>query len=442
MTDHTPSPQSVVVPMFDDTKIEALSGKYGEINCTYDDGVGHISDLSAFCEEVAGLPNTTKSRVASGFYRVIERLGGMSDTLSIAGSYGDTLTDEQVADELEAWLAAAPAPSSLAGGEVERAARALLDACIADFGDPADYPDDDGWVASGDNGDSAVTFKHLRDLQAALSPEAPAREGGDLEGLLTTALTDELQDGGAEVPYSIIAERVAARVADEASAPSCALTTAAKEVLSFLQNAPLESGICCCGDPISGHGYGSGHSPVDDLAYHSSQVAKKLQDALTPRHEAPASRGLKPGDQIEFRAHPTEPGREVAPTPHHEAPASEGVDVRAIALAAMNEMRRSGESYEMCARWISERVNSARSSAPEAREGEAVDHRPECWGSTSYSGEMAHCYCSQSTAAPSADKLRIAVEALEWIEVNAAKTDCMTVTHKAIQALAALKAEV
>ena len=95
----------------------------------------------------------------------------------------------------------------------------------------------------------------------------------------------------------------------------------------------------------------------------------------------------------------------------------------------------------MCARWISERVNSARSSAPEAREGEAVDHRPECWGSTSYSGEMAHCYCSQSTAAPSADKLRIAVEALEWIEVNAAKTDCMTVTHKAIQALAALKAE-
>lgn len=124
---------------------------------------------------------------------------------------------------------------------------------------------------------------------AALSPEAPAREVCDLEGLLTTALTDELQDGGAEVPYSIIAERVAARVADEASAPSCALTVAAEEALSFLQNAPLESGICCCGDPISGHGYGSGHPPVDDLAYHSSQVAEKLQAALTPRHEAPAS---------------------------------------------------------------------------------------------------------------------------------------------------------
>jgi|GEM_PF-4689842 len=46
----------------------------------------------------------TKGRIASGFYRVIEHLGGMSDILAIAGSYGDTLTDEQVADELEAWL--------------------------------------------------------------------------------------------------------------------------------------------------------------------------------------------------------------------------------------------------------------------------------------------------------------------------------------------------
>ena len=422
MTDQTPPPQSVVVP--DPLWMMHVIGP---------DDIYPAPDHATAVQWCAYLNSEIAPKVPSVLCVAVPAIW-----TGTAEEHADGL-----AEAIKGWaVPTAPAPSSLAGGEVERAARALLDACIADFGDPADYPDDDGWVASGDNGDSAVTFKHLRDLQAALSPEAPAREGGDLEGLLTTALTDELQDGGAEVPYSIIAERVAARVADEASAPSCALTTAAKEVLSFLQNAPLESGICCCGDPISGHGYGSGHSPVDDLAYHSSQVAKKLQDALTPRHEAPASRGLKPGDQIEFRAHPTEPGREVAPTPHHEAPASEGVDVRAIALAAMNEMRRSGESYEMCARWISERVNSARSSAPEAREGEAVDHRPECWGSTSYSGEMAHCYCSQSTAAPSADKLRIAVEALEWIEVNAAKTDCMTVTHKAIQALAALKAEV
>lgn len=35
------------------------------------------------------------------------------------------------------------------------------------------------------------------------------------------------------------------------------------------------------------------------------------------------------------------------------------VDIRAISLAAMKEMREKGESYEMCARWISERVNAA-----------------------------------------------------------------------------------
>ncbi|MGX8272986.1 hypothetical protein ACWQV9_09905 [Brevundimonas diminuta] len=65
-----------------------------------------------------------------------------------------------------AMLSAAPAPE---GGEVTAAASALLDACIADFGDPKDFPDDDGWVASGDKGDSVVTFKHMRDLQSALA---------------------------------------------------------------------------------------------------------------------------------------------------------------------------------------------------------------------------------------------------------------------------------
>lgn len=43
-------------------------------------------------------------------------------------------------------------------------------------------------------------------------------------------------------------------------------------------------------------------------------------------------------------------------------------DVRQIALAAIQEMRRTGESYEMCARWIAERVNQARSSRPSSGE--------------------------------------------------------------------------
>lgn len=207
----------------------------------------------------------------------------------------------------------APAPSSLAGGEVVSVPALTIAACKGEqehfeawakskryemsehplhyiFNDPKTDAARMGWNAA---------LAYVR--EAALSPEAPAREGVDLDGLLTTALTDELQGGGAEVPYSIIAERVAARVADEASALSCTLTAAAEEALSFLQNAPLESGICCCGDPISGHGYGSGHSPVDDLAYHSSQVAEKLQAALTPRHEAPASEGERERLRIAYK---------------------------------------------------------------------------------------------------------------------------------------------
>ena len=47
----------------------------------------------------------------------------------------------------------------------------------------------------------------------------------------------------------------------------------------------------------------------------------------------------------------------------HPLTPREKVDVRSISLAAMTEMRRSGESYEMCARWISERVHAALASS-------------------------------------------------------------------------------
>ncbi len=49
------------------------------------------------------------------------------------------------------------------------------------------------------------------------------------------------------------------------------------------------------------------------------------------------------------------------------------VDVRAIALAAMTEMRQKGESYEICARWISERVNDAIRIERETRQSEAIE---------------------------------------------------------------------
>lgn len=63
-----------------------------------------------------------------------------------------------------------------------------------------------------------------------------------------------------------------------AAAPT--LFEAVTEARDFLRNRPLESGICCCGDPIAGHNLGSGHAPVDDLAYHSDQIVATLSAAI------------------------------------------------------------------------------------------------------------------------------------------------------------------
>lgn len=59
-----------------------------------------------------------------------------------------------------------------------------------------------------------------------------------------------------------------------------ALEGALRSAIQFLDTAPLESGTCCCGDPVDAHTYGSGHSPVDDLAYHSHNLTEELRAAL------------------------------------------------------------------------------------------------------------------------------------------------------------------
>ena len=68
------------------------------------------------------------------------------------------------------------APPAADDDRVRVAARALLDACVKDFGDPAEFEGDDGAVASGKDGDCAVTFKHMRDLAAALKSTPPAND--------------------------------------------------------------------------------------------------------------------------------------------------------------------------------------------------------------------------------------------------------------------------
>lgn len=58
------------------------------------------------------------------------------------------------------------------------------------------------------------------------------------------------------------------------------LREALQSACNWLAHAPLESGYCCCGNPIEGHGYGEGHSPVDELAYSARQLQGELRAAL------------------------------------------------------------------------------------------------------------------------------------------------------------------
>lgn len=52
-------------------------------------------------------------------------------------------------------------------------------------------------------------------------------------------------------------------------------------VRQFLTDAPLESGICCCGNPVEGHGFDDGHSPVDDLTYSAMSHVAHIDEALS-----------------------------------------------------------------------------------------------------------------------------------------------------------------
>jgi hypothetical protein len=69
------------------------------------------------------------------------------------------------------------------------------------------------------------------------------------------------------------------------------LREALTKAIDFLQTAPLESGVCCCGSPVEGHGFGDGHSPVDELRYHASNLAEGLAAALSKAPQATRSEG-------------------------------------------------------------------------------------------------------------------------------------------------------
>ena len=58
---------------------------------------------------------------------------------------------------------------------------------------------------------------------------------------------------------------------------------ALKDFVDGIERAPIswETGCCCCGSPVDSHGFGDGHSPVDEGVYFITQLIKAARAALT-----------------------------------------------------------------------------------------------------------------------------------------------------------------
>lgn len=94
------------------------------------------------------------------------------------------IVQPEIVQKIRAKQAAKPTGSALPiavpaqdDDKLRIAASALLDACVKDFGDPAEFEGDDGSVARSKSGGCAVTFKHMRDLNLALQSTAAQEEG-------------------------------------------------------------------------------------------------------------------------------------------------------------------------------------------------------------------------------------------------------------------------
>jgi hypothetical protein len=51
-------------------------------------------------------------------------------------------------------------------------------------------------------------------------------------------------------------------------------------VRSLLTHGRSEVGYCMCGSPVSGHGMGDGHSPVDAFDYHAARALTEIEHHL------------------------------------------------------------------------------------------------------------------------------------------------------------------
>lgn len=78
--------------------------------------------------------------------------------------------------------------------------------------------------------------------------------------------------------FGIVQAPLLAIQATEARAQG--LVEALEAAQNLLINSGAESGYCCCGDPVSSHSIGSGHSPVDNHVYYAEQCCQNIEQAL------------------------------------------------------------------------------------------------------------------------------------------------------------------
>jgi len=394
---------------------------------------------------------------------------------AISDSIDMDWTSRTGAKAVVAWLnenAAASAPSSLAGGEVTLGQRA--------FEQMRDHNDNDAplamnstqqWSDLSDRerekwSKDAAERPHLYGLGfAALSPEAPARVGVEA---LRTALIKARSELAIQYCYSAGRMGIAGcypELAEKYGGSAIVQEIDAVLALTPRHEAPARDGVAL-------------DKRIADAAERDRRERDKAfrgesYEPLTPRHEAPFF--IKDGeDPAEFRAL----GKRLADT-DHEAPAEGAGEIEHVAkwhedrAAFLTSKAADDEWSETEAQLHRDMAVSirARSSAPEGEEalGNLLavihgdgGHRALEVG-TKQAALEAEKIVAGLFAAPSADKLRIAVEALEpFAAVMAdigeseddadsfrnprrdyAKSQGISVGHirRADQALAALKAE-
>lgn len=88
----------------------------------------------------------------------------------------------------------------------------------------------------------------------------------DKEGVVTSRL-----NGLARQLLAAAAERLNASVKRE---------VLFKEFVDFIEHAPVDNGICCCGGSMSDHDYHGDHAPVDQWDYAITGWLKQLNEAF------------------------------------------------------------------------------------------------------------------------------------------------------------------